>query len=177
MPAAGEQILSSRRGQILVALVTTSILVPLMLGLAPEDGVRLAIFSMLPLMIVAGFNIIVVGFNEPFGLCLLFVVFSFFRIHEAFPILYPMRIPLLLAVLTLAVLAWHVFITRKIKPALNAKEAQAALTNILAPLWRVMPSPALYTRALALQERYRFAFLRQPDCCRRAGSRLHAAAH
>lgn len=49
-------------------------------------------------------------------------------------------------------------ITRRIKPALNAEEANTALTKVLAPLWRVMPSRPLYARALALQERYRFSF-------------------
>jgi predicted nucleic acid-binding protein len=49
-------------------------------------------------------------------------------------------------------------ITRKIKPALTAREAQAALRDIFTPLWRVMPSPALYTRTLELQERYQYSF-------------------
>lgn len=49
-------------------------------------------------------------------------------------------------------------ITSKIHPALNADEAQRVLVNVLAPLWRVMPSTSLYERALHLRSRYRFAF-------------------
>jgi putative inorganic carbon (HCO3(-)) transporter len=52
----------------------------------------------------------------PFPLCLGFVIFSFFRIHEAFPFLMPFRIPQLLAMPTLAVLFWQVIATRKIEP-------------------------------------------------------------
>jgi putative inorganic carbon (hco3(-)) transporter len=44
------------------------------------------------------------AFAQPFLLCLLFIVFSFFRIHEAFPVLYPLHIPQLLALGALSVL-------------------------------------------------------------------------
>lgn len=53
---------------------------------------------------------------RPFELCLLFVIFSFFRIHEAFPILMPFRIPSLLAIGTFAALGWNMFLKRSIKP-------------------------------------------------------------
>lgn len=49
-------------------------------------------------------------------------------------------------------------ITRKVKPALTVEEAHQALTSILVPLWRIMPSAALYGRALKLQDRYGFSF-------------------
>lgn len=52
----------------------------------------------------------------PFPLCLGFVIFSFFRIHEAFPFLMPFRIPQLLAIPTLGVLAWQIFGSRRIQP-------------------------------------------------------------
>jgi O-antigen ligase len=54
--------------------------------------------------------------NAPFLVVLMFIIFSFFRIHEAFPQLYSLRIPLMLAAATLAVLAWHMAITRRITP-------------------------------------------------------------
>jgi probable O-glycosylation ligase (exosortase A-associated) len=54
--------------------------------------------------------------NAPFLVVLMFIIFSFFRIHEAFPQLYSLRIPLLLAAASLAVLAWHISITRRITP-------------------------------------------------------------
>ena len=56
------------------------------------------------------------AFRNPFVLCLIFIVFSFFRIHEAFPALYPLRIPSLVAMPTLLVLAWHVFLSKSIQP-------------------------------------------------------------
>lgn len=49
-------------------------------------------------------------------------------------------------------------VTQKIKPALTAGEAQEVLSAILAPLWRVMPSPALYVRALDVKARYPYHF-------------------
>jgi len=52
----------------------------------------------------------------PFLMVLMFIIFSFFRIHEAFPQLYPLRIPLMLAAASLTVLVWHVVITQKIQP-------------------------------------------------------------
>ena len=49
-------------------------------------------------------------------------------------------------------------LTRKLKPAMRREDARLALQNILAPLWRIQPSAALYSRALDLQERYKFSF-------------------
>jgi probable O-glycosylation ligase (exosortase A-associated) len=51
----------------------------------------------------------------PIWVCLLFIVFSFFRIHEAIPELIPLRIPQLLALAALASLFWHCFISRQIE--------------------------------------------------------------
>ena len=52
----------------------------------------------------------------PIWICLLFIVFSFFRIHEAVPMLIPFHLPQLLAVAALASLLWHIFISRRITP-------------------------------------------------------------
>ncbi|ELP5729473.1 O-antigen ligase family protein [Vibrio vulnificus] len=54
--------------------------------------------------------------NQTFWLVLLFVVFSFFRIHEAIPQLYSLKIPLLLSFGALAALSWHLVITKQIQP-------------------------------------------------------------
>ncbi|HQD57956.1 MAG TPA: PIN domain-containing protein [Candidatus Competibacteraceae bacterium] len=43
------------------------------------------------------------------------------------------------------------------RPASN-EDAQHILERVLAPLWRVMPTVDLYTRALDLHERYRYSF-------------------
>ncbi|MCW8335579.1 O-antigen ligase family protein [Vibrio paucivorans] len=51
----------------------------------------------------------------PVLFALLFIVFSYFRIHEAFPMLMPFRIPLLLSLATLFTFSWHIFISRNIQ--------------------------------------------------------------
>ena len=55
-------------------------------------------------------------FKLPFPMVLLFVAFSFFRLHEVFPVLMPLKIPFLLSLASLAALSWHVGISQKIKP-------------------------------------------------------------
>ncbi|WP_028863916.1 O-antigen ligase family protein [Psychromonas aquimarina] len=50
----------------------------------------------------------------PFFFVLLFVIFSFFRIHEVFPQIYNFKIPLLLSMASLGALLWHVGLTRKV---------------------------------------------------------------
>ena len=52
--------------------------------------------------------------NQTFWLVSLFVLFSFFRIHEAFPALYSLKIPLLLSLGALSALMWHTIISRQI---------------------------------------------------------------
>lgn len=56
---------------------------------------------------------IFIALKFPFLMVLGFVIFSFFRIHEVFPQLYPLRIPQLLAMGTLASLAFN-FATQRI---------------------------------------------------------------
>lgn len=52
--------------------------------------------------------------NQTFWLVSLFVVFSFFRIHEAIPALYSLKIPLLLSLGALFALVWHSLISRQL---------------------------------------------------------------
>ncbi|MEL6746286.1 MAG: O-antigen ligase family protein [Pseudomonadota bacterium] len=59
---------------------------------------------------------ILIAFRVPFALLLAFVAFSFFRLHEAFPALLALRIPILLALGVIGVLAWKVLVVRTIKP-------------------------------------------------------------
>lgn len=54
--------------------------------------------------------------NQTFWFVSLFVLFSFFRIHEALPILYNFRLPLLLSAGALAALCFHIVISKQIKP-------------------------------------------------------------
>jgi len=49
-------------------------------------------------------------------------------------------------------------LTRKLKPSVTEPNAQRFLESVLQPLWRVMPSLALYQRSLALQARYQLSF-------------------
>lgn len=48
--------------------------------------------------------------------------------------------------------------TRKLPSPMSAENAQRFLEQILMPLWRIMPSLALYRRGLDLQSRYGFSF-------------------
>ncbi len=75
--------------------------------LIPHPAIALAI-GMIPLAAL-------LTLNQPFLMVLLFVVFSFFRIHEVFPQLYNFKIPLLLSMASLGALIWHVGLTRKVK--------------------------------------------------------------
>lgn len=49
-------------------------------------------------------------------------------------------------------------LTRKLRSAVSSEDARELLRGVLEPLWQVMPTPALYARALDLQERYRYSF-------------------
>lgn len=58
--------------------------------------------------------VLIVHFPVPIGL--LFIIFSFFRLHEAIPVLYSLRIPLMLSLATISTILWHTAITKKIQP-------------------------------------------------------------
>jgi probable O-glycosylation ligase (exosortase A-associated) len=75
--------------------------------LIPHPAVAIAI-GLLPLAVL-------LTLNQPFLMVLLFVVFSFFRIHEVFPQIYNFKIPLLLSMASLGALIWHVGVTRKVE--------------------------------------------------------------
>ena len=47
---------------------------------------------------------------------------------------------------------------RKAEIPLSMNETRSYIENVLAPLWRVSPSMALYYRALDVQDRYRYGF-------------------
>jgi hypothetical protein len=49
-------------------------------------------------------------------ICLLFIVFSYFRIYEVYSYLYPLRIPRALGALSVIALTWHVLLARSINP-------------------------------------------------------------
>ncbi|RLQ16727.1 O-antigen ligase family protein [Vibrio sp. SBT000027] len=70
-----------------------------------------AVIVALALLPLAGMFVI----NKTFWIVILFVVFSFFRIHEAIPQLYSLKIPLLLSLGALSALLWHAFISKELK--------------------------------------------------------------
>lgn len=49
-------------------------------------------------------------------------------------------------------------ITRKLAVPVTTRDARDFLVRVLVPLWRGVPTPALYQRALDIQERHRFSF-------------------
>lgn len=49
-------------------------------------------------------------------------------------------------------------VTRKLATPMTAEGARNFMEDVLAPLWRVSPSLALYNRALDVQARYRYSF-------------------
>jgi predicted nucleic acid-binding protein len=49
-------------------------------------------------------------------------------------------------------------LTRKLATPMTTEGARSFMEEVLAPLWRVSPSPALYHRALDVQARYRYGF-------------------
>jgi len=55
-------------------------------------------------------------FRAPVLVVLLFVCFSFFRLHEAFPLLYSLKIPKMLSLAAITVLFWNIFIAETLKP-------------------------------------------------------------
>lgn len=70
--------------------------------------------ALLPLAVIPLGLIFVL--KQPFFVCLIFIMFSFFRLHEVFPQLDPIKIPLLTALGSYFVLGWHIVLTRKVQP-------------------------------------------------------------
>ena len=107
--AASYNLPETRSKQIIVAgLATAAIALPMLVLPAPFSILASIALALLPV-------ITIFCFNNPFLLCLLFVAFSFFRLHEVFPVLMPLRIPSMLAIPTLLALCWHVFLSRSIR--------------------------------------------------------------
>ena len=49
-------------------------------------------------------------------------------------------------------------ITRKLPKVISADDAHSFMTHSLLPLWRVMPSTALYAKGLQLQARWKLSY-------------------
>lgn len=96
----------SNRTHVFIA-VFVCLLIAMVWRLVPNPAVALVI-SVLPLGIL-------VVISQTFWFVTLFVLFSFFRIHEVVPALYPLKIPLLLSLGALSALLWHSLISRELK--------------------------------------------------------------
>ena len=93
----------SRRMQVIIAVLACLVVAAAAYAL-PNPVVMLAL-GLLPLVIIF-------AFRNPFVLCLAFICFSFFRIHEAFMVLNPLHIPQMLAIGTLVVLGSQLLFER-----------------------------------------------------------------
>jgi len=94
-------------GDLILCLLICAV-ISLIWYLAPTPYTAVAL-CLLPLALL-------VVISQMFWLVLLFVTFSFFRIHEVIPQLYSLKIPLLLSAGALFALLWHIFISAKLKP-------------------------------------------------------------
>lgn len=98
--------MTTQRPNIIIATVSVAVL-----GLAwsvfPHPALPLAI-ALIP---IATLFVL----SQTFWLVTLFVLFSFFRIHEAIPALYSLKIPLLLSMGALFALLWHTLISQSLK--------------------------------------------------------------
>lgn len=100
-----EVIFANRYQTVVAALYSTLAFLPALIfphpiALVPLAFVPLALYFVL---------------KKPFVVCLIFILFSFFRLHEVFPQLDPIKIPLLTALASYFVLAWHIILTRKVE--------------------------------------------------------------
>ncbi|CAK4068057.1 O-antigen ligase family protein [Vibrio sp. 16] len=108
------------------AIIGMTVLCFLLIGiwsLAPHPAL-IAVLCLVP------FGILFV-LNQTFWLVSLFVLFSFFRIHEAFPALYSLKIPLLLSLGALSALMWHTIISRQVKTYWHPNLTQLAAFCLL----------------------------------------------
>jgi probable O-glycosylation ligase (exosortase A-associated) len=59
--------------------------------------------------------------RRPFIVCLVFILLSFFRIHEVYPFLRPLHLPFIIALITMGAVVWHVVIARTVSPYWSAE--------------------------------------------------------
>lgn len=67
----------------------------------------------------------------PFPITALFVVFSFYRVHDAFQFLQPLKIPLALGALMVTSLVLHVFVLRSTRPFLSVELSRLLVLFVL----------------------------------------------
>lgn len=90
---------------IIIALLAVGIIFYVWIG---DPGIEM------PLYLSGVCVLTVLSFKSPSVACVLFIIFSFLRLHEVFPVLAPFRIPQLLAQLSIIVVFWHMVLARSI---------------------------------------------------------------
>ena len=103
--------LEKTRSRTNIIVISLMVIVIGLLTFFIQDPIALFVLTPIPLILFFFRKLL----DRPFEMCLLFVCFSMFRIHEAFPILMPFRIPNMLAILTISALFWGLFFMRTIK--------------------------------------------------------------
>jgi len=94
------QTANMRKRQIVIAVATCFCLI--VFAVLAQHPLAMVVGGLLPLIIICTLRV-------PLLLVLAFSIFSFFRIHEVFPVLYPLHIPQLLALGALVSLAWGIW--------------------------------------------------------------------
>lgn len=84
---------------------------------------RLHPHPLVPVAVAVAPIVLVVALSRPYLICLLFIAFTYFRIHEAYPALQPLQIPMVLAALTMLTVFWNIAIVRSVKPYLSTELA------------------------------------------------------
>lgn len=77
---------------------------------------------------------------------ILFILFSYFRLHEAFPVLMPLKIPKMLALAALLGIAWHLFISKTLQPIWHSGHIAFALFFT----WLVIASLCASNRGMSI---------------------------
>ncbi|MEN8634364.1 MULTISPECIES: O-antigen ligase [Pseudoalteromonas] len=78
---------------------------------------------------------------------ILFILFSYFRLHEAFVFLMPLKIPKLLALASIFGIFWHLFISKKLRPHWN----QTHLVFVIWFVWLTVCVFAATNRGMAIE--------------------------
>ena len=105
---------------------------------------KLGIFAALAMTLVP--FLLVFALNAACALLILFILFTYFRLHEAFPILMPFKIPKMLALASLMGIAWHLFISRKLQPSWHSGHAILTVCFV----WMTVCMLAATNRGLAM---------------------------
>ncbi|HIF9447238.1 TPA: O-antigen ligase family protein [Photobacterium damselae] len=90
----------TRDRQLMIAILL-SLAITIGWYFEPLPAIALCLLPLLPWLL-----------TNAFYLCVGFILFSYFRIHEAFPVLIPFKIPQLLALLSLLGLGWQLWLQK-----------------------------------------------------------------